>query len=296
MITAVEIDNFKGIGSRQRVEFRPITLLFGPNSAGKSTILNAIHYAAEVLDRRNLDADRTLAGGPFVDLGGFRNFVHGHDLSRPVVLRFEIDVSGPNTFMPELGEWNDESTQETQVLSAIDEIKSASVEVTIRWNATREWRPGPYVSSYAVEVDGHPVARLTATPEPNSVRLADLNVRHPIFVGREAEEPLTGLFDEVHFVSEPDLSDSQVLILFEQWDALPEWGKVLPLNLTMDIQAESEPGSATYKKQYWYETEMRILILSRLMVGPGQLLRDELAALRYIGPLRQTPGAVSSHH
>ena len=39
LIRAVEIENFKGIGRPMRVELRPVTLLFGANSAGKSTVL-----------------------------------------------------------------------------------------------------------------------------------------------------------------------------------------------------------------------------------------------------------------
>jgi AAA15 family ATPase/GTPase len=58
----IEIENFKGIGERQIVEMRPITLLFGPNSAGKSTILQALHYLREVLERGNVDPDVTIAG------------------------------------------------------------------------------------------------------------------------------------------------------------------------------------------------------------------------------------------
>ena len=59
MITAIEIENFKAIGERVRVELKPLTLLFGPNSAGKSTILQAIHYAHEIFERHNLDPHRT---------------------------------------------------------------------------------------------------------------------------------------------------------------------------------------------------------------------------------------------
>ena len=44
MLTAIEIENFKSIGDRQRIELAPITLLFGPNSAGKSSIFDAIHF------------------------------------------------------------------------------------------------------------------------------------------------------------------------------------------------------------------------------------------------------------
>ena len=47
-ITAITIENFKGIKEPVRVELKPITLLFGPNSAGKSTIIHALHYAHEL--------------------------------------------------------------------------------------------------------------------------------------------------------------------------------------------------------------------------------------------------------
>ncbi len=43
-LTRLEIENFKGIGERQVVEIRPITLLYGSNSAGKTTILQAVEY------------------------------------------------------------------------------------------------------------------------------------------------------------------------------------------------------------------------------------------------------------
>ena len=42
LITAIEIENFKGIGRPIRIDLRPIILLFGNNSAGKSTILHAL--------------------------------------------------------------------------------------------------------------------------------------------------------------------------------------------------------------------------------------------------------------
>ena len=60
-------------GDRQSVvtiPLKPITLLFGPNSAGKSTIFHAMHYAREVMERHNLDADKTQSGGDFVDILG----------------------------------------------------------------------------------------------------------------------------------------------------------------------------------------------------------------------------------
>jgi AAA15 family ATPase/GTPase len=50
MITGIAIENFKGVRERVEIELWPITLLFGPNSAGKSTILHALHCAREVFE------------------------------------------------------------------------------------------------------------------------------------------------------------------------------------------------------------------------------------------------------
>ena len=71
LITAVEIENFKGVGRPIRVDLRPITLLFGRNSAGKSTILHTFCYAHEILSYRSVDAGKTELGGDQIDLGGF---------------------------------------------------------------------------------------------------------------------------------------------------------------------------------------------------------------------------------
>ena len=104
MITKIAIENFKGIGERvelnvetaqhdggwdQTLPVKPLTLLFGPNSGGKSTILHALHYAREIFEHLNSNADRTLSGGDFVDLGGFANLVHDHDLEKTVWLRVD---------------------------------------------------------------------------------------------------------------------------------------------------------------------------------------------------------------
>ena len=49
MLKALTIENFKGIKDPFRIEFRPINILFGPNNSGKSTIIQALFYAREIL-------------------------------------------------------------------------------------------------------------------------------------------------------------------------------------------------------------------------------------------------------
>ena len=133
LITAITIENFKGIKVPLRVEFKPITLLFGPNSAGKSTIVQALHYALEIFNRNNLNPDKTSIGGKAVDLGGFETLVY-HDLSNPIRLKIELDLQEdlPQYFdgYEDMGIFQfDEKILEIPIRAT-----TASVEITIKWN------------------------------------------------------------------------------------------------------------------------------------------------------------------
>jgi predicted ATPase len=54
-ITAIEVENFQSIERRTRIELKPITLLYGPNSAGKSSIFDALELLQVVLDPTKFD-------------------------------------------------------------------------------------------------------------------------------------------------------------------------------------------------------------------------------------------------
>lgn len=54
-ITAIELENFQAIEQRTRIELKPITLMYGPNSAGKSSIFDAIELLQVILDPAKFD-------------------------------------------------------------------------------------------------------------------------------------------------------------------------------------------------------------------------------------------------
>ena len=54
-ITAIEFENFQSIERKTRIEFKPITLLFGPNSAGKSAVFDALELLRVILDPNEFD-------------------------------------------------------------------------------------------------------------------------------------------------------------------------------------------------------------------------------------------------
>ena len=55
-LKSITIENFKCIGDAVTIPIRPITLLFGKNSSGKSTVIQALIYMNEVLKSTEVDS------------------------------------------------------------------------------------------------------------------------------------------------------------------------------------------------------------------------------------------------
>ena len=99
MLHALELENFKAFGQRTRIEFAPITLIFGENSAGKSSILQALNLLKQTQD--NGDRETELLpriNNGIVDLGSFQELLFDHDLNRQ--LSISLHVSSDSRSMP----------------------------------------------------------------------------------------------------------------------------------------------------------------------------------------------------
>ena len=136
-ITSLGLKNFKTIGaSLQEINIAPITLLFGPNSAGKSTVLQSLIYLREIVCKRNLNPDQTELGGSWLDLGGFKNLVHGHDLDEAIEISAEIALD--NEELPGyLSSYEQDMLDEFGLPAVADffsEISSAKVTLRLRWS------------------------------------------------------------------------------------------------------------------------------------------------------------------
>lgn len=266
MLTAITLQNFKGIGAEpMRVPVKPLTILFGANSIGKSTIVQAVHYAREILERNNLDPDRTIAGGSAVDLGGFHSLVHNHDLDNQIILRFDLDLS--ETDLP------------TYRYHLLEEppfdwsswTRTAWVELVIQWSYSLR---RPVLVSYQTALNDVPVAKIeTALDEVNVI--AAYNLKHDYFRTDEdsqqaqSEVPTT---QEVEAGS--DEAEWSLITLKNLTGSLPNWGA----SLLVADQGNPEA----------YDPAHFSVIFSQLLVGPGELLRNLLRRFRYLGPLRRT--------
>ncbi len=88
MLQALELENFKAFGKRACIPFAPITLIFGENSAGKSSILHALYLLKQTIESRESGAlllPRT--ENEIVDLGSFQEMLFDHDLDRTLSIR-----------------------------------------------------------------------------------------------------------------------------------------------------------------------------------------------------------------
>ena len=94
MLHALELKNFKAFGARARIPFAPITLIFGENSAGKSTILQALNLLKQTRESRDAGAlllPRDENG--IVDFGSFKEMIFDHDLKRTLSIRIETKMN-----------------------------------------------------------------------------------------------------------------------------------------------------------------------------------------------------------
>ena len=186
-LSQIEIENFKGIGETQTIDLKPITLLFGPNSAGKSTVLQALHYLREILERQNPDPDQTIAGG-LIDLGGFASLVHGHELGRVIRIMVRIDLTEDqgSERLPLNSGGNLLDTQfsnlrvhylagENTELKEYAVVQEVGVGIEVSWSDLIQ---GPYVSNVTIGIDGESLAELRSPPQEGLAELTGINWEH----------------------------------------------------------------------------------------------------------------------
>ena len=94
-LSALSIKNFKAFGEEVHIPIKPITLIFGQNSSGKSSILHSLLYINELqfhtTTYRPFDIYHTKIGGDAVDLGGYPHYIHTHNPELPMQITLTIN-------------------------------------------------------------------------------------------------------------------------------------------------------------------------------------------------------------
>ena len=324
LIKSLSIKNFKGFSEEVNIQLRPITLLFGANSAGKSSVLQALQLVREILERGDANVDRTRQGGDSIDLGGFRNFVHKRDLSREVTIRVEMELGDeaiPEFFEDAIEDRSDFDADVWRLHETLDQVRNqvrrVEVQLKLGWS---EFQQRAVVSGYQVDFNGTWCVEVKTDAGGGRPQLR-LNARHPIFLADEVEGDT--LFIELAAWFRPGLPgnlfraelgmSTDELYETEVEEPIPNSVLLAALEVVRGSFANSpNPGYATWLRDFQSalpsldkpiqipagrpETASNVFVLqefsafmSWLLIGPAQLLRDQLRKSRYLGPLRRIP-------
>ena len=71
MFKKLTLENFKGFAKKQSIDLKPITLIYGANSSGKSSILQSLLLLKQTLEQSNDKSAILLSKGKYVDLGNY---------------------------------------------------------------------------------------------------------------------------------------------------------------------------------------------------------------------------------
>lgn len=133
MLEHLSFTNFKA-WKEAEISFGKITGLFGTNSSGKTSLLQFLLLLKQTKDA----ADRGLSldlGGPYLNLGSYRDFIHGHDENAQLNWSLVWNEQAPITLI-------DPSAKRTQIFergnrvaisSSIDQIRGAPRARTLEY-------------------------------------------------------------------------------------------------------------------------------------------------------------------
>lgn len=277
-ITSIGLENFKGISEPVKIPISPITLLFGSNGSGKSTIFHAFLYLYEIIVNQNPNPSHSLLNGSQVELNGFESLVHNQDLSKEIKLKVGLDVSGDILSSP------DSATDEYILEQESLRLNEPSVsEVEIEFVVAHSSKIGVYVKEYRVEIDTNAgVGKIVKVPGKNGVgflpfvddfvvTIADVYgdgedsviYKDIIYAGFGSGTASVSLNSQELAVpnTESKLSFGQ-----DGWDSESAW--------------DSNPLAATTLVES---------IFTQLMVSPLKLLKEKLKEICHLGPLRMVP-------
>ena len=283
-LTAFSIANFKAFADTQRVPLRPITLIYGANSAGKSSVIHALALAHHAIGTGDLDIQSPHIGGESIDLGGFRQYVHRRERGRQVELGFEFDPSRLSGHLAEFLRSAREiavdlaigggTTSDQQTLSG-DPVREFNIDSEIR------------VERFTVEVDGELLLFMSARAG-GLLSIDWLAHNHPVF--RELLMLALSVYDihERQFAASIKMIDELVpnitarsIGLFPRIEEESE-----------DSEVEEEDGEMSVSRRPQRKDRVRealLWALRELMESLGTALGDEIQKLRYLGPLRSYP-------
>jgi predicted ATPase len=138
MLTEFQITNFKAFAGPETIPIRPLTLIFGPNSSGKSSIFQCLLMLKQTLESADTKTN-LLIKGDLVDLGSYREFIHRHETERSFSFRLMVKSSYSKPDIEEIDsslKYDDyENDFEDYIYDLVSSYKSLGLSITFAYNS-----------------------------------------------------------------------------------------------------------------------------------------------------------------
>jgi hypothetical protein len=175
-------------------------------------------------------------------------------------------------------------------------VQTVGLNAEIRWS---ELNRSPYVSELGIELDAQPLAKIISPPQEGRAQLTEFNFNHPLLQAvidpddteppTEVPSPLENLIWELSRevaldtpVPTPGTQLLRIAVRSSTY-ALPDLAHEIALEIRDPL----------IKKFELEEKTPRVAALRRLLdemiLGPARLVRNYLAKMTYLGPLREIP-------
>ncbi len=277
---SLSLVNFKAFGESQGIPVQPLTLIFGANSSGKSSIIHGLLLARHILDTGEMDASRTDIGGDSVDLGGFRQYVHRREANRRVTWSVELDTL----------------LLRTQAYRGAKQAGIAKLSFSIGVPLDNFGEPtpdeGPQVLAYQLDVGHRTIIRLSRRPDGTlQVDRIDEASLQPVMDAMLASLTTTGKINvaEDASVVAKVVADLIPTLRFSVKKGLPE---ALLGGESSSLTAPQLIPISKANRQEQLAGAARLFIpraVVELVEDLNFALRAQMERVRYLGPLRSFP-------
>ncbi|HFK7270235.1 TPA: AAA family ATPase [Enterobacter asburiae] len=176
-LTKLSLTNFRSFKDTQTIEFAPITLLFGPNSVGKSTILMALFYLQQIITKEQCNPTKIDAMGE-KKIDGFKSLVSNGDLNSEI--KIGIEFLTETTIGNEYSEYIDRISDLTdldiiEVNDLSNEAKKIKLEFLISWSFAKR---NAYVREYTVTINDEFIGMLRSNEHYDKAIIKNINFSH----------------------------------------------------------------------------------------------------------------------
>lgn len=121
MLKQIGIENFKAFADFQNIDLAPITLIYGANSSGKSSIIHSLMVLKQSLLSPNLRGG-VYSDKKLLDVGSYSSMVYKHEVNRSISIKLNILNKITSKFKYSYVDEHDTNSTETQGFSYLNSV------------------------------------------------------------------------------------------------------------------------------------------------------------------------------